>query len=392
MTNNFEAEPPSCNDARKTKPFDIWGKIKYHYQRIAGLLLKTPTSSITNGAVSLKSVQIKSFVAVINMRHICDIKSISINSTQYAHFALVLLASMVVAVNLKDRSSAEAFYSNLIQIDPLTEYSVAESIDYYTPLIEADDQLVGKAMAAAESSDGFVSPIGSVTTHITQREEPLPDNTSETIHYTIRDGDTLTGIGWKFEVKIATLKYINDIDNVNMLKPGLVIKVPPRGYEVPASAIAKKEKERQTKLAAANRNTVTRNVSSARASSISSSSSVGYGRLIIPISHNGVSQGYSRRHTGIDYRANIGTPIVSADGGVVISITSGWSGGYGTQVLVSHGGGIVTRYAHLSRVLVEVGERVNQGQVIARSGNTGRSTGPHLHFEKIVNGRPVSPF
>jgi len=116
------------------------------------------------------------------------------------------------------------------------------------------------------------------------------------------------------------------------------------------------------------------------------------GSLIVPISSRGISQYFGYGHSGIDYMANPGTPVMAASSGRVIIISSGWSGGYGNQVAIDHGGGRVTRYAHLSSFNVYAGQYVAQGRVIAYSGNTGRSSGPHLHFELIVNGRPVSPF
>ncbi|XEQ98147.1 Murein hydrolase activator EnvC [Sporomusa paucivorans] len=99
--------------------------------------------------------------------------------------------------------------------------------------------------------------------------------------------------------------------------------------------------------------------------------------------------GTQRFHSGIDIGADYGDAIAAADNGTVIF--SGWMGGYGKAVIIDHGGGISTLYAHNSELLVEEGYRVYKGQTISRCGSTGYSTGPHLHFEVRENGSPVSP-
>lgn len=96
-----------------------------------------------------------------------------------------------------------------------------------------------------------------------------------------------------------------------------------------------------------------------------------------------------RLHAGIDLAVPIGTPVRAAAAGTVLH--AGEAGGYGLAVYLQHAGGIVTRYGHLSRVQVRRGQTVAAGAQVALSGNTGRSTGPHLHFEVRVNGRPVDP-
>lgn len=94
-------------------------------------------------------------------------------------------------------------------------------------------------------------------------------------------------------------------------------------------------------------------------------------------------------HSGIDIANSFGTPIyATADGEVV---QSGWAGGYGNIVQIHHGNGIETIYGHNSRVIAAVGQTVKKGQVIAYLGSTGRSTGPHLHYEIRVNGTAVDP-
>jgi murein DD-endopeptidase MepM/ murein hydrolase activator NlpD len=120
----------------------------------------------------------------------------------------------------------------------------------------------------------------------------------------------------------------------------------------------------------------------------SSPVSVGYnsssfGRRIDPFT------GSSAFHEGLDFTAETGTPIYAAAGGIVT--TSEQMPDYGKIVKISHGSGMETRYAHASELLVSVGDVVQKGQLIAKVGSTGRSTGPHLHFEVRRNGAPLDP-
>ncbi len=94
-------------------------------------------------------------------------------------------------------------------------------------------------------------------------------------------------------------------------------------------------------------------------------------------------------HSGIDFKGEHGTPILAAAGGRVVF--AGRKGGYGNTVEVRHGGGLMTRYAHLSRIAVRPGAKVQQGQQLGGMGSTGRSTGTHLHFEVRLNGRAINP-
>jgi murein DD-endopeptidase MepM/ murein hydrolase activator NlpD len=94
-------------------------------------------------------------------------------------------------------------------------------------------------------------------------------------------------------------------------------------------------------------------------------------------------------HHGIDIGTRMGTPIIAPADGVVTRV--GMEGGYGKMVTIDHGYGCTTRYGHISKTMVQVGTRIKRGQMIATVGNTGRSTGPHLHYEVHVNGLPVNP-
>ena len=110
----------------------------------------------------------------------------------------------------------------------------------------------------------------------------------------------------------------------------------------------------------------------------------GFGRRKAP------TKGASTNHRAIDWATPTGTAIWASSGGTVS--VAGWQSGYGYVVYINHPDGNQTRYGHLSKILVSSGQKVKQGQKIALSGNTGRSTGPHLHFELRVNGTPVNPY
>ncbi len=95
-------------------------------------------------------------------------------------------------------------------------------------------------------------------------------------------------------------------------------------------------------------------------------------------------------HTGIDLVAPTGTPVHATADGVVAS--AGWSGAYGKLVVIDHGNGLDTYYAHLSQFLIIPGQEVRRGQVVALSGGTGRATGPHMHYEVRLHGTPINPY
>ena len=116
---------------------------------------------------------------------------------------------------------------------------------------------------------------------------------------------------------------------------------------------------------------------------IADTQSSGFGWRDDPIHHN------PRFHEGTDFRADPGTPVLAAGDGTVIY--AGRLGGYGNVVYVDHGGGLITRYAHLRKIETRSGAIVTAGDRIGQVGSTGRATGPHLHFEVRIDGRAVDP-
>lgn len=114
---------------------------------------------------------------------------------------------------------------------------------------------------------------------------------------------------------------------------------------------------------------------------------------IKPISGGRFTSGFKKRwgrwHKGVDWATPVGTAVMASSGGTVVR--AGWGSGYGYVVYINHADGRQTRYGHLSKILVKTGQTVKQGQKIALSGNTGRSTGPHVHFEILIGGSQVNP-
>jgi len=373
----LQDEPPSSQETEETdkqnnKFFSNTGK----------------TLSRCLGAVEASILQAKGFFSGC-VQAIRNSIQAFLSNKFLPHFALVVLLMLVVFSNFNETVRADALQSELVSVSPEDEAAMASTVDLYTTFIKSDGQIIDKTNLALSSRDGFIENIAPLNTQITARIEPLPDNSQNEIAYIVRPGDNLTTLAWKFNLKLATIKYVNEIDNVNTIKPGMRLKVPRKGDDTPASVIVKKEQAKKAQLAVAARNTVARQSTASRTYSGEYQGDSGFG-LSVPLSYSYISRGVGKGHTGIDYVTNIGTPVHSAADGIVIQVSTGWSGGYGNEIVVSHGSGVATRYAHLSQINVSPGDSVTAGQTIGLSGNSGRSTGPHLHFEKLINGRWVN--
>jgi len=196
------------------------------------------------------------------------------------------------------------------------------------------------------------------------------------IFYTFISGDNIDAVATRFRVAVDRVRLANPGVDLNALSVGSEIFLPgARPVTVPAPT------PRPRPSGTGQAPTVTGNAQYRWPVMGRISSTFGWRRH--PITRR------NDFHTGIDIRASRGTPIRAArDGRVTFA---GWMGAYGNTVVIDHGGGHSTLYAHASAILVRQGERVTTGQTIARVGSTGRSTGPHLHFEVRVNNRAVDP-
>lgn len=154
-------------------------------------------------------------------------------------------------------------------------------------------------------------------------------------------------------------------------------------FEHEISALAKEESSIRSAIIAATTPKPTTEAPGQLARPVPGRVSSGFGKRVHPISRT------VKMHNGVDMNASHGDRIIASEDGVVI--LSGVKGGYGNTVMIDHGGGMVTLYAHQSKLGVSVGQSVTRGQTIGWIGSTGQSTGPHLHYEVRINGRPVNP-
>ena len=210
---------------------------------------------------------------------------------------------------------------------------------------------------------------------IREKKEEVQQEEAETAQLVEEQKATLASLETLKAEKIKTVQaYAQDEAKYNQL--------------VQSNEAASKEVEKLISAATANNDTVVYTGGKlnwpvpARAASSSSLSS-GFVNRKRPI-----GSGWEK-HTGYDIPAPYGSNIVAAEGGTVI--TAGWVNGYGNTVMINHGGGVVTLYGHNSSLTVSKGQTVSRGQVIAKCGSTGNSTGNHCHFEVRVNGSAVSP-
>ncbi|MFO7815395.1 MAG: M23 family metallopeptidase [Halanaerobiales bacterium] len=228
----------------------------------------------------------------------------------------------------------------------------------------------------------------------------------EDIHFhPVQNGETLWSIAQKHNINIDTLIGANNIDDMNRIKPGdslLILPVKGLLYKIGPGqnieSIADTFKIDSTLIKEANNIKYNEKVETGRLVLVPGAKpEFGYKdrlekMLVAPVDSR-ISSYYGKRwgriHEGVDYAVNIGTSVRAASAGRVVY--SGWSNGYGYTVIIEHRKGLRTLYAHNSKLLVNVGEWVERNEVISKSGNTGNSTGPHLHFEVRVNSRAVNP-
>lgn len=255
-----------------------------------------------------------------------------------------------------------------------------------------------------------IGPLGTFADVVSFEDAPSADQISI---YTVRSGDTLSLIAKMFDVSEGTIRAANDIKKGQSVAVGrelLILPISGIKYTVKkgdtVDSIAKKYGGDADEIKLYNDNIVdekivvgseiiipngeiiepevkptpkSSNVTATpkKAKSVSVVSTDGYIRPVTGI----ISQWSHDRYKAIDIAAPTGTSVYASRGGTVIAAKNGYNGGYGNMIIIDHGNGVQTLYAHLSKLSVSYGQNVEQGENIGAVGSTGRSTGPHLHFE-----------
>lgn len=198
------------------------------------------------------------------------------------------------------------------------------------------------------------------------------------VQHTVKRGENLGLIAKKYGTDVDTILKANDLASASLLQIGQELIVP--GGKPP---VAPRPKTTPTRLASV------KNVFSATTQAPPSKAAT-VGSLVWPTDQRRINQYFKWRHSGIDINGNYNNAIYAIDDGIVT--IAGWNRhGYGNQILIDHGNGMKSRYAHNSKHFVRVGQQVKKGETIAMIGSTGRSTGPHIHFEIYMNGKRVNP-
>ncbi len=365
----------------------------------------------------------KTLMAVLGHRYVVHAMMVLI-------VCFVSLKSVAVSADELGAASRDSLIYQLIQLD--SDIGIDEEFSEFPEegVLDEVASSTGTYTVITYDQSGLAVPI----TLPTSSEEPIervviagPEK------YTVQSGDTISGIAQKYGVSINTLLWANGMTSRSLLRIGQELTVLPvsgvlhtvkKGETV--SGIAKKYDTDVDKILTANRvasvNEIQigeelvipdgrppaapappRPVAAAPkpAAAIKEvffpsteappAASADVGSLVWPTDSKRINQYYKWRHPGLDINGKLDNGVYSVDAGIVTY--AGWNtGGYGNMILIDHGNGMITRYAHHSKMYVKAGDQVTKGQTIGMVGSTGRSTGPHLHFELYWNGSRRNPF
>ncbi len=306
--------------------------------------------------------------------------------------------------------------SQVVKYLPITDLSI--------PLNRLNDEVEEITQPKINNNLAVINPQRISLTDNSQSDNLFTERT-EIIEYEVQSGDTVSAIAQRFQLNVNTILWANNLSAFSLIKPGnKLIILPTNGvlhnvksgetisrlaqtYDVAEDQIIEYNNLEGTTLTISQRLIIpggrriipapvrVATPAPAYTSPNSASSLVApkeasaSNKMVWPTEGFRITQYFSWRHTGLDIGNKTGTPIYAAEAGTIE--LAGWSNGYGNNIIINHGGGKKTRYAHMSEMFVKVGQEVSDGEHIAAMGSTGWSTGPHLHFEVIINGAKQNP-
>ena len=375
---------------------------------------------------------------------------VTIGNKYFIHVILILLSSVVIIGNLKPSGNNQDYGQNALifkimgventeMIEDTTSATDESKVySYFGENSQIDSDVFTESQKQAQQLYDQQSNNGTLTTMQDGSTLSKPEfigtddvkNGSHSIReYVVQAGDTIGKVATSFNISINTILWANNLSFTSYIKEGQKLVIPPtsgvlhkivRGDTI--SKIAKLYgaseqnindfnkiengglKAGETIMVPGGRiiytpkpsnsgtayNNQTGQSSTVRVNAGDIPASSG-GRMYWPSACQRISQYYRGwLHTGVDIACPWGTSVRAAESGIVERVQYGKTG-YGYNIIINHGGGKETLYGHLSKIMVKAGDRVVKGQLIANEGSTGRSTGPHLHFEVRINGAMVNP-
>jgi len=371
-----------------------------------------------------------------------------IKNNNTIHFYIVSLSIIILIFNLffgsqktfaaDDASSKPALFY-LIQSEAIDDQELIVETFSTSPTITTEEenylsnlssvriqqQLEMKSLDDTQSSqtDSLVQGGNAVVQPNIAKTNKVKRQRTSIVYHVVQNGETVSTIAQEYDISVATILWENDLNSYSLIRPGDKLAI------LPVSGISYTVQKGDNIGGIANKYSVAENeITDFNGLSDASYLKIGQ-KIVIPggtkryttptatnysglaalknivippsaqatsgnkmnwptVGHR-ITQYYSWKHYAVDIANKIGTPLYAADAGTVE--VAGWGTGYGNQIVINHGGGKKTRYAHASKLFVQKGDTVTKGQTIAAMGSTGNSTGSHLHFEVIINGTKYNP-
>lgn len=397
---------------------------------VMGRLLFIAILPLYNLYLGAKRICIK-FYAPLQNKH----RLIHLFARRYiTHILIIAISLIVTAANLnayevkKDETGYNNMLSKLVEkedYDILQEEKQSErgmAIARYFKQNSIGQERGIDYDAKSFNEPEIISSQGALMKPVLSPIEREMRARDEIIYYAVLPGDTISDIGQKFGISVNTILWENNLTGYSVIRPGQKLAILPtsgirhkvqRGDTI--QKIAKKYSANAediiefNKLASAQDIKIgelliipggkkvqivqtygLRLMPSSNESAIAKTI-ISSGKMIWPSVCKRITQYFTWRHAGVDIACGYGNPVKAAASGTIIRAQGGWNGGYGNVIIIDHGNGTQTLYGHLGKILVQIGDAIEKNQTIGFEGSTGRSTGPHVHFEIRVSGTRRNP-